>query len=561
MCCTAWALLVVPGLSLAQSDSVFASGVTIVSSFRPALKQTPKISFVAPVLASDTTRAVLPYQVPNQQLLLGYRVSSFQPLAYAIDSARPFTNKSFIKAGYGNLRNPYLGVGVDIGNGISKGLSLSGRYFSLTQRPDARDMRFYRLSEVKAAGYTQRKGSPLRLSSVLGFRNEQINHNLAYDTTRAVTAFPGDSLRQHFTLLSASVQLSSTAPVASDISFSPAVKLYQFFDQRKNTETNMQLQAPLQKQIGQNWVVQTLFSLSWLRYDHATGARLPFGTTDTVLYNTLLSITPSVRYQQNRFQLQAAVSPSWNEKRFAALPQLALSYSLPGQGSTLVAGWNARWMQNSYRELAALNPWMWAPDLLRTSQLTERYLGIKGQVNPRFGYDVRALYITTNYQPLFFNDTSRSPSSAFVVVYEDRLNQLQLNARFSYTVADQFLLSSHLLLNRFFGLRTQKEAWGLLPLEWQTSVRVALTDQLWLQSDLVLFSGAKNRDAAKNNSRSKGAADLNAGISFRLSRSLQLWAQFNNLFNQPYQRWNRNPVFGFNCNGGIVFSFNEKKNP
>jgi outer membrane receptor for ferrienterochelin and colicin len=117
------------------------------------------------------------------------------------------------------------------------------------------------------------------------------------------------------------------------------------------------------------------------------------------------------------------------------------------------------------------------------------------------------------------------------------------------------------LFNHFFGLRTQQEAWGLLPFDWQTSVRVALTDQLWLQSDLVLFSGAMNRNAFKNNTRTKGAADLNAGLSFRVNRSLQLWAQFNNLFNQPYQRWNQNPVFGFNCSGGIVFSFNEKKNP
>ncbi|NBR36830.1 MAG: hypothetical protein EBT80_05605 [Chitinophagales bacterium] len=556
-----WVLLGAPTLLLAQSDTVSSSGVTIVSSFRPSLKETPKISFAAPALVSDTSRPVLPYQVPDQQLLLGYTVRSFQPLAYSIDTARPFTNRSFVKAGYGNLRNPYLGAGLDLGDGISKGLSLTGRYFSLTQHPEARDMRFYRQGEVKADGYRQFKNSPLRLSSAIGFRNEAINHNLAYDTTRVLTTFPSDSLRQQFTLLSAVVRLSTTSPIANGISFSPAVKLYQFFDQRKNTETNVQLQAPLQKQIGQSWMVQTLFSLSWLRYTNTTGLRLPFGNTDTTVSNTLLSITPSIRYQQEQFQLQAGVSPTWNQDRFAALPQLALSYSLPGKTATLLAGWNARWIQNSYRELASLNPWMWAPAPLRTSQLTERYIGLKGQLKPRFGYDVRFLYNTTTTQPLFLNDTSRSPSSAFLLVYEDRLNQLQLHAQLSYSVADHFTLSSQLLFNHFFGLRTQQEAWGLLPFDWQTSVRVALTDQLWLQSDLVLFSGAMNRNAFKNNTRTKGAADLNAGLSFRVNRSLQLWAQFNNLFNQPYQRWNQNPVFGFNCSGGIVFSFNEKKNP
>lgn len=531
---------------LAQPDTVAASGVTIVSSFRPSLKQASKINFSAMSLTADTNRSVLPYRIPDRQLVLDYSIRAIQPLAYTTDTVKPFSNRSFVKVGYGNLRNPYLRVGIEGGNGGTKGFSLSGRYLSLTQHPDAKDMRYYRNGEVKASGYTQLKRASYKLLSSVEYRNERVNNNLLYDSARSLSAFPKDSLRQEFSILHAQVQLLSTAPVGSGITLNPLVRVYQFFDAKKNAETYLQLQAPLQKQIGDSWWVQTVFSVQALRYKHQ---------------NTLLSITPSVRYQHSSFQVWAGVSPTWNTGRFAALPQLAVTYALPGKKSSLMAGWNGRWNQNSYRELASLNPWIWAPTALRTSRITERYMGVKGQVNSQMDYDLRAQLLTTEDAPLFLNDTSHSPASAFRVIYEERLEQLQLQARIAYRIATQFSFSSQLLFTHFFKPRVQPVAWGLLPLEWQSSFRLALTDELWLQSDLVIFKGAHYRDRNNKIARSAGAADLNAGLTFAISRSFQVWTQFNNLFNQPYQRWNLNPVAGFNCSGGIVFSFDQKKKP
>ncbi|MFM7646397.1 MAG: hypothetical protein ACKO41_06765 [Sphingomonadales bacterium] len=552
-------LLALPFSTMAQVDTTTTSGVTIVSSFRPMLKQAAKINFSAPALLPDTTRSVWPYKISQRPLVLDYSLRSVQPIAYTTDTARPFGNRAFVKAGYGNLRNPYLRVGIDRGDGVHKGLSISGRFLSLKQFPDTRSMRFYQLGEFGATGYTQLKKLPLRLSSTVGFKRELIYHNLFYDSTRAVSSFPLDSVRQQFSWIHARVQLNTTAPFASGISVAPLVTFYRFFDNRSNSESQLQLQAPLQKQIGDHWQLQTLFTLQALFYNHQRAPQMSIGVTDTLIRNTLWGITPSVRYQQSSFQVQAAISPTWNEGRFATLPRLALSYLLPGKKTTLMAGWVSSWNQNSYRELVAINPWSWAPGALRTSRQVDRYLGVKGQVNPRFSYDLRVRFVVTNDQPLFVNDTAIRPSSAYKVVYEEELRQLQLDASITYKVADQFSLSSRLLLNHFLKPIRQPAVWGLLPLEWQNSLRVSLTDELWLHADWVLFRGAQSIDTYKGTTKINWAVDMNAGLTYRLSKSLQLWAQFNNLFNQPYQRWNRNPVFGFNCSGGIVFSFPEKK--
>jgi len=52
--------------------------------------------------------------------------------------------------------------------------------------------------------------------------------------------------------------------------------------------------------------------------------------------------------------------------------------------------------------------------------------------------------------------------------------------------------------------------------------------------------------------------DMNAGLEFRITKNLNVWSQFNNLFNKEYQRWNQYPVYGFNFVAGIVYSFAQK---
>ena len=78
---------------------------------------------------------------------------------------------------------------------------------------------------------------------------------------------------------------------------------------------------------------------------------------------------------------------------------------------------------------------------------------------------------------------------------------------------------------------------------------------LWLKSDLFLWEGPlyKKQDGASD--RLPGAFDLNAGLEFRITKNLMLWAQFNNITNSKYQRWNQYYNYGFNMLGGVTLSF------
>jgi outer membrane receptor for ferrienterochelin and colicin len=50
---------------------------------------------------------------------------------------------------------------------------------------------------------------------------------------------------------------------------------------------------------------------------------------------------------------------------------------------------------------------------------------------------------------------------------------------------------------------------------------------------------------------------MNAGVEFGIVKNVKLWAQFNNIFNKQYQRWNQYPVYPFSFMGGVVFSFSQ----
>ena len=125
-----------------------------------------------------------------------------------------------------------------------------------------------------------------------------------------------------------------------------------------------------------------------------------------------------------------------------------------------------------------------------------------------------------------------------------------------YTVGEKFSVVSNLSLNTF-KVKQNSKAYGLLPLEWKTAMRVQVLKDLYVNSTLYIFDGPWSRTKAGNKNLPM-ATDLSAGLEFKVYKNIKLWMQFNNVFNKEYQRWNQYPVYGFNFLGGVVFSFAQK---
>ena len=160
---------------------------------------------------------------------------------------------------------------------------------------------------------------------------------------------------------------------------------------------------------------------------------------------------------------------------------------------------------------------------------------------------------------MFINDsTAGGGGKSFRVVNERQINVLHFGGELGFNVQEKFSLITGLTFNQFSAFKDNAKAWGLIPLELKTTMRMQIIKDLWLKGDLFVWNGPKYLKKDGSVGDLAGATDLNAGLEFKITKNINLWTQFNNIFNKEYQRWNQYPVYGFNFVGGIVFSFDQK---
>jgi hypothetical protein len=308
---------------------------------------------------------------------------------------------------------------------------------------------------------------------------------------------------------------------------------------------------PLEKSVGKTFAVNLGLTFDLTRLSPKD---------KTAFNNTIYYVSPSVLFKTPKVNLQAGIRPSWDNKTFKMFPNVLAEVGTEDQRFFVNIGWTGYIRKTTYQYLASQNPWLWLPTTFKNSWIEERFLGLKGSVGDHFTYSAKAGFNKITNQPLFVNDTTSGlGAKSFLVVNEPRINVLHIGGQLGYTVQEKFSVIAGWNFNQYTGLKEHKRAWGLIPLELNAAMRVQVIKDLWLKADVFGWTGPQYRKAdGVDNGKLKGALDLNAGLEFRITKNLNLWAQFNNITNQEYQRWNQYRVYGFNFVGGVVFSFDQK---
>lgn len=529
--------------SFAQKDTTGKGGVTIVSSFKPVLREAAKINFNATPPSPDTTKAKLNYEIPNQNLVLGYQPGSLKPLALAIDSVEKFNNSSYIKAGFGSLRTPYIQAGISLGDGETAGLNIYAKHVASESK---RDFQKFSSTNIKLSGYFK-SGNNLQWDAGLGMKRDR---TYKYGYLPAALVFPPDSLKQSFQTISGRVAFHNINKTEFGLTYAPEVKIDVFTDNLKNSESNTVLNVPLQKTIGKEFAVNLGITFDLTRFSPEN---------KSAVNNTMYYISPSVLYKTAQLNIQAGIRPSWDNSKFKMFPNILADVSTQDKRFTFQAGWTGYIRKTTYQYLAGENPWLWLPGTLRNTWIEERFAGFKGTVGDHFSYAAKVGFNKLNNQPLFINDTSAAgDGKSFQVVYEDKMNVVNFSGELGYNVGEKFSMITGLIFNQYSGFQSQAKAWGMIPLELKTNLRLQIIKDLWLKTDLFAWSGSQYLKKDNTPAKLDGAFDLNAGLEFKITKNINLWTQFNNLFNKEYQRWNQYPVYGFNFVGGVVFSFDQK---
>lgn len=531
---------------MAQRDTTNKTkAVDITSSFKPTLKDAAKINFNAVPPSADTSKPKLQYDIPNPNLLFAYQPGSLKPLALQIDSIGRFDNSNYIKAGFGSLRTPFIQAGFSFGDGNTAGLNIFAKHVSSNGKRQYQD---FTSTQFRLSGF-YKAAQNMEWNASLGVKQD---NTYKYGFTPESLQFPNDSIRQKFQTISARVGAHNINTTAFGLNYSPEIRIDVFSDNLKNSESNTVVDLPLQKTLGNEFAVNLGVTFDLTRLS-------PKNKNTPKLDNTMWYISPSVLYNKSNVRLQAGIRPSWDNKEFKMFPNILAEVGTNDQRFTFQAGWTGYVRKTTYQYLASQNPWLWMPSALRNTWVEERYAGFKGSVGDHFTYSGKVGFNQLNNQPLFINDTTAAgDGKSFKVVYADRINVVNLGGEIGYNVEEKFSIISRITINQYTGLKGQKFAWGLLPFEFNTAMRVQVIKDLWLKGDLFAWEGAKYLRKDGSDGKLSGAFDLNAGLEFKVSKNINLWTQFNNIFNKEYQRWNQYPVYGFNFVGGIIFSFDQK---
>lgn len=531
--------LVLFGLAASAQDTT-GKKVKITSSFKPVLKEAAKVNFNAAPAPNDTSRPRLQYNIPNQNLALGFQPAGLRPLALAVDTGGVWTNESYVKAGFGNFSTPFVQVGLSVGDRKAAGINLYGKHVSSKGKIQYQDF-----SNTTAELNAFFKAGNIEWNARLGALQEKYNK---YGFQPKTLTFPEDSLDVKLQTWRGRIAFRNINRTEFGISYAPELKIDAFSDGLSNSESNTYINLPLQKSVTKEFAVDLALAANLSRYKPEKKSEVN---------NNWLAISPSLLYKTANISIQAGVRPSWDNSEFKLFPNIMAEINSSDKRFSFQAGWVGYLRNSGFQYQARINPWIWAPTTVFNSRVEERYAGFKGSAGDHFNYSAKIAYNKINNQPLFTNDTTAGGKS-FMVINEPELKVLNFGGELGYTIGERFSLISNFQFNQY-NPKVADKAWGLLPLEFKTTMRIQVLKDLYVNTELYAFDGPWYK--TKNNGRGnlQGALDLSAGLEFKILRDLKLWAQFNNLLNKEYQRWNQYPVYGLNFLGGVVFSFAQKK--
>jgi hypothetical protein len=524
----------------ALGDTSSPKVVTITSAFKPSLKTAAKINFTAASPVIDSSRTPVTYSVPAQNLFFSYQPVPISPLALPVDTGFKWQNDHSIKAGLGNFNSFLLQGAFSFGDGVKSNTILNLDY--LSNKGDLFAQQFSTIGISALSVFNTNNNN--EWTTKANYRNTS---RYFYGFEPASLSFQKSDLLQRFSEAGIEIGLRNKQPNAFNISYAPKLNLHYFQDNRQAKEYNAILNAPLKKNFGSKMAIDLGITADIAK------TTVPTGTGNLSITNNLFYVSPSVVYTSAAFKLQGGIRPSWDNGKFATLPNITAEVRIDQAGLVAEAGWVGYFNKNGYRTLTGINPWISQPTSLLNTKVMEQYAGLRGSAGNHLTYRARLSFMRMNNQPLFPNTTG--DGKAFNVLFEPELDVVQLHGELGYTLQEKLSLLAGVTYRQFTSQQVYEKAWGLLPLEVTGSLKWKLLKDLQVKADAFLWDGSQYRDRNLATFKLKPAADLNIGAEFAVMPRLNLWVQLNNVLNNRYRRWNQYEVMGLNVLGGVVYSF------
>lgn len=289
----------------------------------------------------------------------------------------------------------------------------------------------------------------------------------------------------------------------------------------------------------------------------------------SVINSTVVSLRPHITTYSKDKRLKATIGVDLTvnggqKSRFYVYPVAEVKYSLFDDILIPYGGVRGGLTQQTFKSITDVNEFTLSNIQLRNEhKAIEGYVGIKGTLSKRVGFNVSAAFGNIKDKALFITDTVHSNGNRFDVIY-DTMNVATVEGSLTYQLLEKTKIDA---IGRYFSYNALNNtyAWNLPQTQFILRATQNLYDKILIHLDFNLETGRRalvyqvEEDVTEeNNQLAKKlgvVADANIGVEYRYNKRVSAFLNFNNVAAQRYKRWFNYPVQGLQVMGGVTVRF------
>lgn len=267
-------------------------------------------------------------------------------------------------------------------------------------------------------------------------------------------------------------------------------------------------------------------------------------------------------------RLYYSITNNFDGSKFYIYPNITASYNISEESLIAYAGVIGDLQQNSYKDFVFENPFV-SPTLLiqRTNQQYNAYAGIKGLLNSKIRFNLKAAYINEKDKPLYkLNpsltdgtvevDKGYEAANSFQVVYDD-VNTIYFNGEIIFDLFKEFKFGGDLHFNSY-SLKNEEHAWNLPLLK--ATLLAKYTRKKWSAGADLFFSSDRKDQLSiipDTSTRITNSAyfDINLNGVYTIDDKFDIFVNVNNILSDNYQVYTNFKVQGLQVFAGLKYKF------
>jgi len=316
-------------------DSVPEKVVTILSDFKPQLKNLAKINFNNATVQNDTTTLHIDYNVPSQNLTFHYKPISLVPRSYKADSLIHANNNGSLKVGFGNYLQREIDANYNFIDAYDNNHSVNvynNAYNGLHHLQTLNEIGFNYMNSINI-------NDDNRIISKLYYKQSERNR---YGMVPDSTLLPITNYKQNYYLTGGSISWINDNNVNSKIQYKPIINFEHFegFTGATNNWVELKNNLTIKYKKDIHFNIDLDYSYNQLNAKQ--------NNVDKNKNNSYLSLIPSIQVNKFNSDIDLGVSPTILNGKFNLFPLVAFKRKLADSNYILKAGWNTQVLNNQY---------------------------------------------------------------------------------------------------------------------------------------------------------------------------------------------------------------------